>query len=860
MSTKRQILERFRQSELLALGDAFGLAVADRRRKRPLIEALAESEEASLRDLLTELKRHQLERVCQDLRLDTRGTKGELIDRLDRAARRGGAADRTPGGQMSLVTFTVDTHIFRELGELLVGRDSTALVELIKNAYDADAKEVVVYGEGLGDPEHGFIRIVDRQGNGMTKGEFENGFLRIASRLKEMGDRRSRRYKRRYTGAKGIGRLAAHKLARIMEVFTVPWVDRQRGKRPALRAVIDWDQIEACETLGEIAETGAIRLETSEEPAKTPAGTEIILRRLRGKWSPAERKRFLDEVQTFRPAPFLVKSVAKLAAEKLLFDEAAVRGKSPIRDPGFRVHLEGDFEPGDDYWDVIAQAAYWIIEIEAKPKTGNVEYAISPTRIKLQDAPEAEVARFELPHQAPADGPFLQARILVRDSRKGSSEVKAWARRSTGIWVFVEGFRVPPYGERGSDWLELDIDYNQRSRVIRRLTELSFEAHPKAGLQLLPSNSYFGAVFLTQEGATGLRPLVNREGFVPDAPYHRLVDMVRVGIDLATRHRAALSHRVPKPRKPRAVTSGEPLPTPGRALADSLTKVSHLYQEARSSAVAGKLERTAQIVQQLERPLRQVAENHDEASQGSAMLQVVASLGTHMAEFVHEVQNLLEMAEALERQLEKTRQDTNLPRQERIEIGRLCRSAAEMRRALERQAAYLVDIVSQDARRRRSRQKLSEVFDSACRLVDRQAQRREIRLLNSIPDDLKSPPMFRAEMMSVFANLLTNAVKAAGDSGRIRVTGREVEDSVVLRFENTGVAVDPAEGEPWFQPFRSTTADVDPSLGQGMGLGLTITRSMLEEYGATIRFVRPARGYSTALKLTFPAPKGRSKK
>ncbi len=35
------------------------------------------------------------------------------------------------------ITFSVDTHVFRELGELLVGRDSTALLELIKNAYDA---------------------------------------------------------------------------------------------------------------------------------------------------------------------------------------------------------------------------------------------------------------------------------------------------------------------------------------------------------------------------------------------------------------------------------------------------------------------------------------------------------------------------------------------------------------------------------------------------------------------------------------------------------------------------------------------------------------------------------------------------
>ena len=42
---------------------------------------------------------------------------------------------------MTVAKFTVDTHLFRELGELLVGRDSTALIELIKNAYDADATE-----------------------------------------------------------------------------------------------------------------------------------------------------------------------------------------------------------------------------------------------------------------------------------------------------------------------------------------------------------------------------------------------------------------------------------------------------------------------------------------------------------------------------------------------------------------------------------------------------------------------------------------------------------------------------------------------------------------------------------------------
>src|ERR1700730_18611641 len=99
--------------------------------------------------------------------------------------------------------FTVDTHLFRELGQLLVGRDSTALVELIKNAYDADATSVVVYGERLDDVRNGRIVITDN-GIGMGPKEFEQGFLRIASRIKEKGNRTSLLYKRRFTGAKGI--------------------------------------------------------------------------------------------------------------------------------------------------------------------------------------------------------------------------------------------------------------------------------------------------------------------------------------------------------------------------------------------------------------------------------------------------------------------------------------------------------------------------------------------------------------------------------------------------------------------------------------------------------------------------------
>src|ERR1700730_1961166 len=161
-----------------------------------------------------------------------------------------------------MATFTVDTHLFRELGELLVGRDSTALVELIKNSYDADATEVVVYGEYISSLKRGFIQIRDN-GIGMSRKEFDDGFLRIAARTKVENNRRSPVFSRRFTGAKGIGRLAAHKLARLLEITSARWNEHNQSRNNGalqahsigLEASIDWDEIEKKNTLEELGST-----------------------------------------------------------------------------------------------------------------------------------------------------------------------------------------------------------------------------------------------------------------------------------------------------------------------------------------------------------------------------------------------------------------------------------------------------------------------------------------------------------------------------------------------------------------------------------------------------------------------------
>jgi hypothetical protein len=82
-------------------------------------------------------------------------------------------AKREPG----VVRFTTDAAMVRRLGRELVAKQETALAELVKNAYDADATTCSVTISDAGD---GSMEIVDN-GSGMSRADVENGFMRLAS-------------------------------------------------------------------------------------------------------------------------------------------------------------------------------------------------------------------------------------------------------------------------------------------------------------------------------------------------------------------------------------------------------------------------------------------------------------------------------------------------------------------------------------------------------------------------------------------------------------------------------------------------------------------------------------------------------
>lgn len=124
------------------------------------------------------------------------------------------------------MNLTASARLIMQLGEQLIEDELVALLELIKNAYDADANNVDVVIDTNAVTPYGIGRIeIKDDGNGMIPSIVRNSFLRLSTSFKEE-EKSSFYYHRRVLGKKGIGRLSFQRLGNYISVETVPNIER----------------------------------------------------------------------------------------------------------------------------------------------------------------------------------------------------------------------------------------------------------------------------------------------------------------------------------------------------------------------------------------------------------------------------------------------------------------------------------------------------------------------------------------------------------------------------------------------------------------------------------------------------------
>lgn len=126
------------------------------------------------------------------------------------------------------------SHILSLLGNELIGSDSLAIFELVKNAYDADAENVKITFIDLNTSNQKIM--IEDDGHGMTSEVIQDVWLTIGTDFKRGRNRKeSAKFKRVSFGNKGVGRLAVHKLAKVITLET-----QTQGDMFSNRLTIDW--------------------------------------------------------------------------------------------------------------------------------------------------------------------------------------------------------------------------------------------------------------------------------------------------------------------------------------------------------------------------------------------------------------------------------------------------------------------------------------------------------------------------------------------------------------------------------------------------------------------------------------------
>ena len=127
---------------------------------------------------------------------------------------------------------------------------------------------------------------------------------------------------------------------------------------------------------------------------------------------------------------------------------------------------------------------------------------------------------------------------------------------------------------------------------------------------------------------------------------------------------------------------------------------------------------------------------------------------------------------------------------------------------------------------------LRTLVESSISLVEKQANNQKISIATDLAEGLPPVHADAEQIKTCFLNILTNAIQAMPRGGRIgistrRVSGQGTPDAVELRFVDTGPGIRYEDRDKVFAPYFSTKTT-------GFGLGLAITKKILEDHGGRI--------------------------
>ena len=359
---------------------------------------------------------------------------------------------------MDQLQFRVSAELKNILGRDLITSDNIAVLELVKNSYDAHATKVeITFGNDS-------IVIADN-GKGMSAADISDKWLFIAYSAKSDGtedDNYRSKIRRDFAGAKGIGRLSCDRLARYLTMNTV---SEETDTLEILK--VDWAKFENRQK--ENIDTIPVEHESTNGnyvfPDNSSHGTSLSFTGLHGKWG-------VDEIFGLR------KSLEKMIAPLAGADDFKIEIIAPNfteHDDLLRTQISEAKERYEDLNDrERAEIAKWensilngpirnsisdvlkikTTQIESKLRDGKIVTRLSDRGVLMYEIEEDN--KYSKLEEASVDLYYLN-----RAAKYNFSLLMGMTPVNYGnVFLFRNGFRIMPYGEYDDDSWGL----NQRSQ------------------------------------------------------------------------------------------------------------------------------------------------------------------------------------------------------------------------------------------------------------------------------------------------------------------------------------------------------------------------------------------------------------
>lgn len=357
---------------------------------------------------------------------------------------------------MKQLHFKTNVQIKSIIGKDLINDDNIAILELVKNSFDADAKRVDISFCNLKHNDDNHVEqysdktsrlIIQDDGVGMGLADIRDKWLNIAYSEKKANNRQ---YNRMMAGAKGVGRFSCDRLGKYLNLYS-----KKSGEEYVVLR-IDWEKFEI--------DNQATEIQSIALDYEIISSSELLQRG----FTPFEHGVILEIIKL--RSNWVTYSVDNWITDKLTnlkkYLEKLINPNQAFEKNDFGIYLNADefkFENAckeevDQFIGKIENTIFRKLDF----KTTSIECTTledgKQILTTLKDKGETIYWIKENSDFYPAIKNFKVTLYFL------NTYAKAFFTKQTGIrsvdygsvFLFLNGFRIPPYGEEGDDWLKLE--------------------------------------------------------------------------------------------------------------------------------------------------------------------------------------------------------------------------------------------------------------------------------------------------------------------------------------------------------------------------------------------------------------------